>query len=41
MCFTIDHMSHKELNNRAENSHQPTRRKEKCQIKILILPKVL
>ena len=28
-----DHRKHKGLNNRAENSHQPTRRKEKCLIK--------
>ena len=28
-----DHRSHKGLNNRAENAHQPTRRKEKCLIK--------
>jgi putative transposase len=27
------HRSHKGLNNRAENAHQPTRRKEKCLIK--------
>jgi len=28
-----EHRSHKGLNNRVENSHQPTRRKEKCLIK--------
>jgi len=28
-----DHRSHKGLNNRAENAHQPTRRKEKSLIK--------
>ena len=28
-----DHRSHKRLNNRAENSHQPTMRKEKCLVK--------
>lgn len=28
-----DYRSHKGLNNRAENAHQPTRRKEKCLIK--------
>ena len=28
-----EHRSHKGLNNRAENAHQPTRRKEKCLIK--------
>lgn len=33
MCPTVDHRSHKRLNNRAENAHQPTRRKEKCLIK--------
>jgi len=30
MCPTTDHRSHKGLNNRVENAHQPTRRKEKC-----------
>ena len=33
MCPDTDHRSHKGLNNRVENSHQPTRRKEKCLIK--------
>jgi putative transposase len=33
MCPRTDHRSHKRLNNRAENAHQPTRRKEKCLIK--------
>ena len=33
MCPKIDHRSHKGLNNRAENAHQPTRRKEKVLIK--------
>ena len=33
MCPNADHRTHKRLNNRAENSHQPTRRKEKCLIK--------
>jgi len=33
MCKQTEHRSHKGLNNRAENSHQPTRRKEKCLIK--------
>ena len=28
-----EHRSHKRLNNRAENAHQPTCRKEKCLIK--------
>ena len=29
----VDHRSHKGLNNRVENAHQPTRRKEKCLIR--------
>lgn len=29
MCPNVDHRSHKRLNNRAENAHQPTRRIEK------------
>ena len=33
MCRQTEHRSHKGLNNRAENAHQPTRRKEKCLIK--------
>ena len=33
MCAKAEHRSHKRLNNRAENAHQPTRRKEKCSIK--------
>jgi putative transposase len=33
MCRGRQHRSHKELNNRAENAHLPTRRKEKCLIK--------
>jgi len=33
MCPQADHRSHKGLNNRAENAHLPTRRKEKCLIK--------
>ena len=33
MCPTAEHRSHKRLNNRVENAHQPTRRKEKCLIK--------
>lgn len=32
MCPDTDHRTHKGLNNRAENSHQPTRRKERCLI---------
>lgn len=33
MCRQTEHRTHKRLNNRVENSHQPTRRKEKCLIK--------
>ena len=33
MCKNTDHRCHKRLNNRAENAHQPTRRKEKCLIR--------
>lgn len=33
MCSNTEHRSHKGLNNRAENAHQPTRRKEKSLIK--------
>jgi putative transposase len=33
MCPKADHRSHKGLNNRVENAHQPTRRKEKSLIK--------
>mgnify|MGYP003878847895 FL=1 len=33
MCSSTDHRFHKGLNNRAENAHQPTRRKEKISIK--------
>ena len=33
MCHLTEHRNHKRLNNRAENAHQPTRRKEKCLIK--------
>lgn len=33
MCPKAEHRSHKGLNNRVENAHQPTRRKEKCLIK--------
>ncbi|WP_454781690.1 IS6 family transposase [Legionella sp. WA2022007384] len=28
MCKEVEHRSHKGLNNRVENAHQPTRRKE-------------
>ena len=33
MCVKAEHRCHKRLNNRAENAHQPARRKEKCLIK--------
>ena len=33
MCPQTDHRFHKGLNNRVENAHQPTRRKEKILIK--------
>ena len=33
MCPKTDHRTHKRLNNRCENAHQPTRRKEKILIK--------
>jgi putative transposase len=33
MTPQTEHRSHKGLNNRVENAHQPTRRKEKCLIK--------
>ena len=33
MCPATEHRSHKCLNNRVENAHQPTRRKEKSLIK--------
>jgi putative transposase len=33
MAPNADHRSHKGLNNRVENAHQPTRRKEKCLVK--------
>ena len=33
MCLGTDHRSHKGLNNRVENSHQSTRKKEKASIK--------
>ena len=33
MCSKAEHRLHKRLNNRAENAHQPSRRKEKCLIK--------
>ena len=33
ICRSTEHRSHKRLNNRVENAHQPTRRKERCLIK--------
>jgi putative transposase len=33
MCKGVEHRSHKGLNNRVENAHQPTPRKEKCLIR--------
>ena len=33
MCSSTEHRSHKGLNNRVENTHQPTRKKEKISIK--------
>jgi putative transposase len=33
MCPKTKHISYRRLNNRIENAHQPTRRKEKCLIK--------
>ena len=33
MCPNTEHRRHKRLNNRIENAHLPTRRKEKCLIK--------
>lgn len=33
MCSKTNHRSHKGLNNRVENAHQPTRKKEKITIK--------
>lgn len=29
LCKSVEHRSHKRLNNRVENSHQPTREKER------------
>ena len=40
MCKQAQHLSHKRLNNRVENAHQPTRRKEKCLIKFKSPPGV-
>lgn len=40
MCSKAKHLSHKRLNNRVENAHQPTRRKEKCLIKFKSPPGV-
>lgn len=33
MCPKTEHRTHKRLNNRVENAHQPSRRKETCLIK--------
>lgn len=33
MCPDADQRSHRDINNRTENAHTPTRRKEKCLIK--------
>ncbi|WP_209025835.1 IS6 family transposase [Legionella israelensis] len=33
MSKETEHRQHKGLNNRVENAHQPTRRKEKCLIR--------
>ncbi len=38
MCRQANHRTHKRLNNRIENAHQPTRRKEKCLIKFKSAP---
>jgi putative transposase len=38
ICRKADHRTHKRLNNRIENAHQPTRRKEKCLIKFKSAP---
>ena len=40
MCPKAEHRCHKRLNNRVENAHQPTRRKEKCLIKFKSPPGV-
>lgn len=40
MMKLAEHRSHKRLNNRVENAHQPTRRKEKCLIKFKSPPGV-
>jgi putative transposase len=40
MCPKAKHRTHKRLNNRIENAHQPTRRKEKCLIKFKSPPGV-
>ena len=40
MCSKSEHRSHKRLNNRVENAHQPSRRKEKCLIKFKSPPGV-
>lgn len=40
MCTKVEHRCHKRLNNRVENAHQPSRRKEKCLIKFKSPPGV-
>ena len=40
MCPKTQHRCHKRLNNRVENAHQPTPRKEKCLIKFKSAPGV-
>jgi putative transposase len=40
MMKQAEHRSHKRLNNRIENAHQPTRRKEKCLTKFKSPPGV-
>ena len=40
MCSKSEHRSHKRLNNRVENAHQPSRHKEKCLIKFKSAPGV-
>ncbi|WP_198022338.1 hypothetical protein [Candidatus Odyssella acanthamoebae] len=40
MCRKANHRTHKRLNNRIENAHQPTRHKEKCLIKFKPAPGV-
>ena len=37
LCPNADHRRHKGLNNRVENAHQPTRRREKSMIKMKLV----